>query len=405
MDSIIIAAARALAAGDPLGALQRIALREDAAALALRGIAMAQLNDFARSKLLLRRAMRAFGPKEELARARCVIAKAEIAFASRDLTWQEKMLDAARATLAKHGDHINAAHARYLEIRRWVLLGELERAEQALAELDPQLLPAVLQATHALIEATIAMRRLKTGSARTALLKAEQAARETNIAALIAEVANTAQVLDAPAARIITNKNETVLRLKDVEDLFASDNFIIDACRYTVRVGAEVIALANRPVLFTLIRGLAQAWPEDVSRDELALRAFRLKRVDESVRARLRVEMGRLRTVLRSVADIRATARGFTLDPRHSNVVVMAPLVDDDHGDVLAMLADGESWSSSALALVLNSSQRTVQRALESLATAGKVQSFGYGRARRWTVTPIPGYATLLLLPTSAFSS
>jgi len=406
MDSIIIAAARALAAGDPLGALQRVALRDDAPALALRGIAMAQLNDFVRSKALLRRAMRAFGPKEEVSRARCVVAEAEIAFASRDLSWQEKALDAARATLARHGDDVNAAHASYLEIRRWVLLGELDRAQQALAELDPSSLPAVLQATHALIEATIAIRLVQTKRAWTALLIAERAARQTTISALIAEVAATVQLLNAPAARLFEDQGERLFQLKDVESLFASDNFIVDACRYTVRIADKNVSLANRPVLFSLVRALAQAWPADVSRDDLALRAFRLKHVDESVRARLRVEMGRLRTVLRSVASIHATTRGFSMEPcQPRKVMVLTPLVDAEHGEVLALLADGESWSSSALALALNSSQRTVQRALESLAVADKIQSFGYGRARRWTMTSIPGYATLLLLPSSAFSS
>ncbi|HEU5194094.1 MAG TPA: helix-turn-helix domain-containing protein, partial [Methylomirabilota bacterium] len=87
MDTLIAAAAHALAAGDPLGALKRIALRDDAPALALRGIAMAQLGDFVRAKRLLRRAARTFPPSEAVARARCVVAEAEIALVSRDLGW------------------------------------------------------------------------------------------------------------------------------------------------------------------------------------------------------------------------------------------------------------------------------------------------------------------------------
>ena len=125
MDSLITAAARALAAGDPLGALNRVALRDDPPALALRGIAMAQLGDLVRAKTLLRRAGRAFGPREAVARARCVVAEAEIALVSRDLTWPAKALDAARATLEEHGDRVNAAHARYLEVRRLLLIGRL----------------------------------------------------------------------------------------------------------------------------------------------------------------------------------------------------------------------------------------------------------------------------------------
>src|SRR3981081_2004589 len=141
MDSLITAAARALAAGDPLGALKRVALRDDAPALSLGGIAMAQLGDLARAKALLRNAARAFGPKEAVARARCIVAEAEIALVSRDLGWPAKALDAARATLEKHGDRLNAAHARYLEVRRLLLVGHLDEAERTLAGVDPAPLP------------------------------------------------------------------------------------------------------------------------------------------------------------------------------------------------------------------------------------------------------------------------
>src|ERR671922_115353 len=128
MDSLITAAARALAGGDPLGALKRVALRDDAAALALRGIAMAQLGDFVRAKALLRSAARTFGPKEAVARARCVVAEAEIALVSRDLGWPAKALAVARTTLEKRGDWVNAAYARYLEIRRLLLIGRIDEA-------------------------------------------------------------------------------------------------------------------------------------------------------------------------------------------------------------------------------------------------------------------------------------
>ena len=141
MDSLITAAARALAAGDPLGALKRVALRDDAPALALRGIAMAQLGDLVRAKALLRSAARAFGPKETVARARCAVAEAEVALASRDLGWSPQALDAARVTLEQHGDRLNAAHARTLEVRRLVLIGRLDQAERALAQLDPAPFP------------------------------------------------------------------------------------------------------------------------------------------------------------------------------------------------------------------------------------------------------------------------
>ena len=153
-------------------------------------------------------------------------------------------------------------------------------------------------------------------------------------------------------------------------------------------------------MLFRSARALGEAWPGDVPRDTLVARAFGSKLADESHRARLRVEVGRLRMVLRTLADVSATKRGFALAPRRARkVVVLARPVEEQHAAVLAFLADGESWSSSALALALGASQRTVQRALDSLAAAGKVQSHGRGRARRWMTPPVPGFTTTLLLP------
>ncbi|MGO4306783.1 helix-turn-helix domain-containing protein [Cupriavidus sp. RAF12] len=400
MDSLITAAARALAAGDPLGALNRVALRDDAPALALRGIAMAQLGDLVRAKALVRGAARAFGPREAVARARCIVAEAEIALVSRDLGWSAKALDAARATLEAHGDRVNAAHARYLEVRRLLLIGRLDDAERALGELDPTPFPPALRAAHELVVAGIAIRRIRMKTARAALARAGHAARHAGIPALAAEVDNVALVLATPVARLIARGGQRLLRLDEVEALLASKAFIVDACRYAVRRGGTVVSLSTRPVLFTLARALAEAWPQDVPRDTLVARAFRAKHADESHRARLRVEIGRLRTLLGTLADVSATPRGFALVPRHEGeVVVLAQPVEAPHAAVIAFLADGESWSSSALAVALGASQRTVQRALDALAAAGKVQAFGRGRARRWMTPPVPGFATTLLLP------
>ncbi len=400
MDSLITAAARALAAGDLLGALKRVALRDDAPALALRGIAMAQLGDLVRAKALLRSAARAFGPKEAVARARCVVAEAEIALVSRDLTWPAKALDAAWETLEEHGDRVNAAHARNLQVRRLLLIGCLDEAERTLAELDPAPFPPASRAAHELVIAGIAMRRLRTKTARAALARAALAARDADIPALTAEVESAFLVLNTPAARLIANGEERPLLLEDVEALFASKALIVDACRYVVRDARRSVSLATRPVLFTLARALGEAWPADVPRSALVARAFRAKHADESHRARLRVEIGRLRVELGTLADVRATKRGFAMAPRRAReVVVMAPPVEEQHGAVLAFLADGESWSSSALAIALGASPRTVQRALDSLAGAGKVQPLGRGRARRWMTPPVPGFPTILLLP------
>jgi tetratricopeptide (TPR) repeat protein len=400
VDSLITAAARALAAGDPLGALNRVALRDDAPALALRGIAMAQLGDLVRAKTLLRKAAHAFGAREPVARARCVVAEAEIALVSRDLGWPPKALEAARATLEAHGDRINATHARNLEIRRLLLIGRIEEAERKLGELDLAPLPPASRAAHELVAAGIAIRRLQTKAARAALMRAAHAAREADIPALTAEVESAARVMDTTAARLIARGEDRPLVLEEVEALLQSGALVVDACRHVVRDAGVVVSLATRPVLFALARALAEAWPADVPRSTLLARAFRAKHADDSHRARLRVEIGRLRAELRTLADVRATKRGFALAPRRAReVVVLAPPVEEQHAAVLAFLADGESWSSSALAIALGTSPRTVQRALDSLAAAGKVQSFGRGPARRWMTPPVPGFPTILLLP------
>jgi len=400
MDSMIVAAARALAAGDPFGALNRIALRDDAAALALRGIAMAQLGDLERARSLLQRAARAFGPREHVARARCIVAESEIALVTRDLGWPVKALEAAQATLSLHGDNLNAAHARHLLARRLLLTGQLDGAERAIADLDVSLFPPASRAAFELVVAGIALRQLRTAAARDALDRAATAARAAGIASLVAEVERASLVLETPAARLVAGGAEQPLLLSEVEKVLASKALVVDACRNAVRQSGTSISLATRPVLFALARSLGEAWPADVARDVLLARAFGAKHVDDSHRARLRVEIGRLRAALRGVADVRATQRGFVFVPRRAReVVVLARPIDDEHASLLALLDDGEAWSTSGLALALGTSQRTLQRALESLAREGKVQPFGRGRARRWIMPPVSGFTTALLLP------
>lgn len=400
MDSLITAAARALAAGDLLGTLKRVALRDDPPALALRGIAMAQLGEFDRAKTLLRSAARSFSPKEAVARARCVVAEAEIALVSRDLGWPSNALDAAWATLEAHGDAVNAAHARNLAARRLLLIGRLDESERLLSGLDPSPLPPPSRAAYELTVAGIAIRRLRTKEARAAFARAAEAARQADICALTTEVENAACVLRTPAARRIARGEERLILLEEAEALLESDALVVDACRHVVRDRHTIIPLATRPVLFALARALGEAWPGDMSRSTLLARAFRARHADESHRARLRVEIGRLRAELRKLAEISATKRGFVLVPHHAEqVVVLAPPVDEQNAAVLAFLADGEAWSSSALAIALGASPRTVQRALERLAAVGKAESFGRGRARRWMVPSVPGFPTALLLP------
>jgi hypothetical protein len=399
-DAQIAAAARQLAVGDPLGALNQVALRDDAPALALRGIAMAQLGDLARARALLRRAGRAFGTSDVVARARCAVAEAEIALASRDLGWPARVLGAACATLEAYGDRVNAAYARHLEVRRLLLVGRVDEAERAAADLGPAAFSPASRTAHELVVAGIAIRRLRTRAARAALDRAARAARDARIPALTAEVESAVRVLSSPAARLVERGEQRFLRLEEVAALLESDTVVVDECRHVVRDPGQVVSLATRPVLFALARALGEAWPGDVSRDALVARAFGSRYVDESHRARLRVEIGRLRRMLAGLVQVSATKRGFTLAPHRAHeVVVLARLVEDEHAAVLAFLADGESWSSSALALALGTSQRSVQRALESLAAAGRVEWFGRGRARRWTTPSVPGFTTTLLLP------
>ncbi|WP_065260359.1 helix-turn-helix domain-containing protein [Pseudomonas bananamidigenes] len=399
MDSLINAAGHALAVGDPLAALNFVALREDPPALALRGIAMAQLGDMARAKALLQRAVKAFGANEPLSRVRCVVAEAEVALAARDLGWPVKALEAAQQTLHDHGDRLNAAHARYLQIRRLLLIGQLNEADALLDEQDSAPWPPALRAAHELMSAGIALRRVQAHKAQAALERAQRAAQLADIPALLAEIEHARQTLDAPAARLRIAGDVKTVTLAQVEALFASATLVVDACRYSVRGAGMTVALATRPVLFNLLQLLAEAWPGDVPRETLIAKAFRLKLDDESHRVRLRVEIGRLRAALKPLAGITATSRGYALVAQ--DVALLTLPLEDRHAALLALLADGEAWSSSALALALGGSQRQVQRALETLAGQDKVQAFGVGRARRWLTPPVPGFATILLLPVS----
>jgi hypothetical protein len=370
MDSLISASARALAAGDALGALKRVALRDDPPALALRGIAMAQLGEHPRARELLRRAARGFGGHEELARARCVVAEAEVALAMRDLSASPRTLAAAAATLEARADRANALQARLIAVRRLLLLGRLHDAGAALALLDARGLSPSLAAVSELATAELALRSLRTGPAQVALARAQDAANCARVPALLAEVAEARAALDRPAARRIIAGGEESLRLAEVAALLASDALVVDACRRRLGAGDAWLPLARRPVLFTLARALAEAWPGEVDREVLIACAFRTRRPDETHRARLRVEIGRLRALVKSLAQIEATARGFTLRPLgERDVVVLAPPIDGDEG------------------------------ALAGLESAGRVRAIGQARARRWLSPPLAGFTTVLLLP------
>ncbi len=376
MDSLIAAAARALAAGDALGALKRVALRDDPPALALRGTAMAQLGEYPRARELLRRAARGFGTHEEMARARCVVAEAEVALAMRDFAGSPRALVSASETLDAHGDRANALQARLIALRRLLLIGRLEEAADALATLDAHGLPPSLAAVAELAAAELALRSLRIVPAREALARANDAADRARVPALLAEVAEGKAALERPAAR----RGGQTLRLEEVAALLDSGALVVDACRRGLRAGATWRPLARRPVLFSLARALAEAWPNDVDRESLIARAFGARRPNESHRARLRVEIGRLRALVAELARIAATPRGFVLEPRGAKeVVVLAPPIDGDQASLVALLSDGAAWSTSALSVALGASQRTVQRALVELEAERRVRSIGRG--------------------------
>lgn len=400
MDSLIAASARALAAGDALGALKRVALRDDPPALALRGIAMAQLGDYPRARDLLKRAGRGFGEHEALARARCVVAEAEVALALRDFGGSPRALVAATATLDAHADRANASQARLIAVRRALLLGRLDAAAAGLVALAGSALSPSLAAVAALATAELALRSLRVGPARAALAQAQDAAARAGVPALLAEVAQARTVFERPAARRLDAAGEQALRLDEVAALRASGALVVDACRRGVGAGDAWQPLARRPVLFALARALAVAWPGDVDREALIDCAFRTRDPDETHRARLRVDVGRLRALVDGMAQVEATARGFALRPRDGRaVVVLAPPIEGEQASLVALLSDGAAWSTSALASALGDSQRTVQRALAELEAAGRVRAIGQARARRWLAPPLAGFTTILLLP------
>lgn len=401
MDSLLATAARALAGGDPLGALKCVALRSDPPALALRGIALAQLGQYAVARRLLQRAQRGFGKGEVLARARCLTAEAEIALRTHghDLREFQKPLERASRELAARGDVANALFARLLLIRGWLAVGKVGAASEALSRLSLSEAPPRLSAVAELLRADVAVLELRSRDAAQAIERAGSAAESAGIPPLRSEVERARSELHAVAARLASGDSETPLRLAEIEALLESDAFVIDACRRGVVAGKSSVSLVSRPVLFELALALGVAAPGEVTREVLIAAAFGARRINESHRGRLRVEIGRLRHALAPVADLRATPNGFALIPRRAaRVVRLLPPSESETSALSALLARGEPWSSSALAAALGKSQRSVQRALLELQAAGRVRALGKGRAQRWLAPESTGITTAMLL-------
>jgi hypothetical protein len=401
VDLVLAAAARALDAGDVLAALSRVALRNDAPGLALRGVALSRLGKRERARELLQSAAKAFGAAAPLSRARCLLADAEIALALRDLRGVEAALARAGRELRALGDPSNALHADCLSARALLLRGLAQEAERALHALDTRHASAALRAEIHLAWVELHVRALNTSAARAALSEAEHAARAAGIAAISQEVQAARALFSAPAARLIRAGSEHLLGLEQVEQVRrAPRGLLIDARESSLCAGQIRIPLQGRVVLFGLARVLAEGWPGEVTRTELLARVFSVTRTNDSHRARLRVEIARLRRALLPLATISATPSGFRLvASADAEVSVLLPVSESEHSQLLALLGDGEAWSSSALAVALGVNQRTVQRSLLALEAAGRTRATGRARAKRWLLSPPSEFATPLLLP------
>jgi hypothetical protein len=413
MDADLEAAARCLARFDALAALRLVGLREEPEALALRGVAMAQLGEDRTAQTLLRRAERIFLDGDPAMHARILAARGEIALATRDLELAGRLLEAAEAALT---DRINRVFVRFLRVRRLLLLGRVDEA-RALAAIDLRGAPPRLRALAELLRADIATKRLRPLEADAAIARARMAARAAQLPPLADQVEHVADELAAPVARIARDRKIAPATLADIASLQRESGLVVDAFRRELRLASVTVSLAKRPVLFALAETLAESAPESQSRAHLIERAFGARRTTESLRARLRVELGRLRRALEPLGAmaIESTKDGFALRWRASRrnasvrrargkdpfpALVVLPPADGEASLLLALLRGGEAWSSSALASASGLGQRAVQRALAELKDAGKVDAHGAGRNRRWVARPPDGFATTMSLLT-----
>lgn len=362
---------------------------------------MAQLGDLRAAAELLTRAHATFETDEALSRARCVLALAEVALALRDFSFEPARLQDAAATLKQHGDHNNALLAELLNARRRLLLGDIAGALSATHNLRFNGAPEALIGLTRLIQAQIAIRQIRGAEAELRLSEASAHSKASGIAALSLEIQRALSVLHSPAGRLVEAETQREVTLTQVEQLFQEPALLVDACRRQLRHAGMVINLSRRPILFSLLLHLAKSVDRTATRTDLVQEVFGSALMNDSYRARLRVEVGRLRKLLAPIATVTATAEGFKLEPHDTSLAVrvLLPPLWGSHPDILALLSDGQTWSASAIANALGKSQRSVQRALAQLAKQADVVPEGVGPARRWVSASLAPIATALLLP------
>ncbi|WP_236517164.1 helix-turn-helix domain-containing protein [Sandaracinus amylolyticus] len=399
----LLEGARALARGDALRALGVAGRDESALGLTLRGIAYAQLGDLALAREALARATERAPDPHTLARARA--AMVEVALAAGDPKRAADEAIACASALEQLGDRRNAAMQRLVLARAEVLRGRLNEARGVVEDVLSREQPADLRAVAWLARAEIAMRALAASESRDALEHARSALEIAPHELLSRALVSLERELSAPVARVVRGGVGSDADLFAIEALSGGEVLLVDACRRVVIGARLIVRLGRRPVLFALLAALARAWPDPIARDELASSAFEVRRVNPSHRARLRVEIGRLRKAMHGLAaEPIATKEGYVLSSQRE-VVVLSPPGDDDEGARIALvLGDGASWSARELATHTGLSIRTVQRALASLVESGRAVRSGRGARVRYTRpgTPIASRMLLLgLLPAS----
>lgn len=392
----MIDAGRALASGDALRALGLVGRDASAVGLTMRGIAYAQLGDLDLARESLERAVAQNG--DALTRARARAALVEVLLGSGDAAAARRSAGTAAGELARLGDARNAAMQRLVLARAEVLLGRLNEARHIVDELVATDLPADVRAVASLAQAEIAMRAVTASAARDALTRARNALESAPNALLARALVAIEQELTRPIARLVRGGRTQEADLFVIEEASRGEVLLVDGCRRIAIGGRVIVPLARRPVLFALLLELARAWPAPVPRDELAGRAFDVRRVNESHRSRLRVELGRLRKLVVDLGvEPTAAEAGYVLASKRE-VALLLPPSDDDAARIALLLGDGASWTARAVAEHAGVSKSTAQRALGALVASGAAVRTGTGKDVRYTRPGTPIASRMLLL-------